>query len=196
MVNPGGAHAIAAGLTRPVEVEIVGPVGYYCAGMNKGGRVTIHGRCGWGVAEDILAGTVRVRGDAAEGAAATGKGGLVVVEGDAGARCGISMKGVDIVVKGSVGHMSGFMAQAGNLVVCGDADDDLGDSIYEARIYVRGKTGALGADCVEKEMTPEHTGALAKLLEKAGMACGTEGFRRYGSARKLYNFDIDNAENY
>jgi len=28
------------------------------------------------------------------------------------------------------------------------------------------------------------------------MACGTEGFRRYGSARKLYNFDIDNAENY
>ena len=135
-------------------------------------------------------------GDGAALGGAAGHGGMIVVEGDASSRCGISMKGVDIVVKGSVGHMSGFMAQAGNLVVCGDADDDLGDSIYETCIYVHGKTGALGADCVEREMTPEHIGALAKLLEKAGMACGTDGFRRYGSARKLYNFDIDNAENY
>ena len=31
------------------------------------------------------------------------------------------------------------MAQAGRLVVCGDAGDGLGDSLYEAVIYVRGK---------------------------------------------------------
>ena len=49
------------------------------------------------------------------------------------------MKGVDIVVRGSIGHMSAFMAQRGCLVVCGDAGDALGDSIYEARIYVRGE---------------------------------------------------------
>ena len=48
------------------------------------------------------------------------------------------MKGVDIVVRGSVGHMSAFMAQSGCLVVCGDAGEALGDSIYEARLYVRG----------------------------------------------------------
>jgi glutamate synthase domain-containing protein 3 len=58
-----------------------------------------------------------------------------------------------ISIEGHAGHYCGVMAQAGNLVICGDADDGLGDSIYEARIYVRGKTGALGADCVEKEMT-------------------------------------------
>ena len=46
------------------------------------------------------------------------------------------MKGIDIVVGGSVGHSSCFMAQAGNLVVCGDADEALGDSLYEARIFV------------------------------------------------------------
>ena len=35
VVNPRGAHAIAAGLTRPIEVTIEGHVGYYCAGMNQ-----------------------------------------------------------------------------------------------------------------------------------------------------------------
>ena len=34
VVNPNGAHAIAAGLDAAVEVEIVGHAGYYCAGMN------------------------------------------------------------------------------------------------------------------------------------------------------------------
>ena len=48
------------------------------------------------------------------------------------------------------------MAQTGRLVVCGDAGDALGDSIYEARIYVRGKVAGLGADCVEKELGDEH----------------------------------------
>ena len=48
------------------------------------------------------------------------------------------------------------MAQTGRLVVCGDAGDALGDSIYEARLYVRGEVAGLGADCVEKEMRDEH----------------------------------------
>ena len=63
------------------------------------------------------------------------------------------MKGCDIVVGGSVGHMSAFMAQAGTLVVCGDAGAGLGDSLYEAVIYVRGTIHGLGADAREEPMT-------------------------------------------
>ena len=48
--------------------------------------------------------------------------------------------------------MAAFMGQAGRLVICGDAGDALGDSLYEARIYVRGKVKSLGADCIEKPM--------------------------------------------
>ena len=70
------------------------------------------------------------------------------------------MKGIDIVVKGSVGHLSAFMAQTGNLVVLGDAGDALGDSIYEAHLYVRGKVDSLGADCVEKPMKDHHKAEL------------------------------------
>ncbi len=61
------------------------------------------------------------------------------------------MKGIDIIVKGSVGHMSAFMAPSGNLVICGDAGDALGDSIYEAKIFISGKVKSLGADCEEKK---------------------------------------------
>jgi len=106
------------------------------------------------------------------------------------------MKGVDIVVGGSVGHMSGFMAQSGNLVICGDAKDALGDSIYEANIFVRGEVSELGADCIEKEMRPEHSAKISKLLNSSGINANSTDFRRYGSARKLYNFDVDNVESY
>jgi glutamate synthase domain-containing protein 3 len=92
--------------------------------------------------------------------------------------------------------MSAFMGQAGNLVVCGDAGDALGDSLYEARLFVRGSVKSLGADCIEKEMRPEHLEILRDLLARAGIDAKPEEFRRYGSARKLYNFDIDNAAAY
>ena len=197
VLHPNGKHSVAVGLDAPIEVEIEGHVGYYCAGMNKHATVRVHGNCGVGVAENIMSGAVFVEGNASQSAGATGRGGLLVVRGDASSRCGISMKGADIVVRGSVGHMSAFMAQKGCLVVCGDAGDALGDSIYEARLYVRGRVAGLGADCIEKELRDEHQAELRGLLERAGIDDVDPGdFRRYGSARRLYNFNIDHAGEY
>ena len=195
--NPSGAHAIACGLDAEIEVEIEGHVGYYCAGMNKLATVRVHGNAGVGLAENIMSGTVIVEGSASQAVAASARGGLVVVEGDASARCGISLKGGDVVVKGSVGHMSAFMAQTGRIVVAGDAGDALGDSLYEARIYVRGSVRSLGADCVEKPLREEHVAEVRELLERAGVTgIDPESFRRYGSARRLYTFHVDNAGEY
>jgi glutamate synthase domain-containing protein 3 len=184
ILNPKGAHALAVGLQTEVEVEIDGHVGYYCGGMNKAATITVSGHAGPGLAENIMSGLVRVKGNASQAAAASGHGGL-------------SMKGVDIVVGGSVGHMSAFMAQAGHLVVCGDAGAHLGDSIYEAVVYVRGRVESLGSDCVEKEMTAAHRAKLADLLARAGsVRADPTAFRRYGSARQLYNFKVDHAAQY
>ena len=132
----------------------------------------------------------------AKEAGATGHGGLLTIKGNAASRCGISMKGINIVVHGNIGHMSAFMGQSGNLVVLGDAGDALGDSLYEARLFIRGKVSSLGADCIEKEMRPEHREILQDLLTKSGADANVADFKRYGSARKLYNFDIDNAGDY
>ena len=194
--NPRGSHAIAVGLDAPIEVTVNGSTGYYCAGMNKQATVIVKGSVGPGVAENMMSGTVVIEGDASQYAGATGHGGLLVIKGNASSRCGISMKGIDIVVHGNIGHMSAFMAQKGNLVVLGDAGDALGDSLYEARLYVRGSVKSLGADCVEKEMRPEHLKILADLLDKAEADAKPEEFKRYGSARKLYNFNIDHAGEY
>lgn len=198
IVNTRGSHAIAAGVDAPVDITVRGTTGYYCAGMNKQATIRIEGNAGPGVAENMMSGAVIVAGDASQYAGATGRGGLLVVKGNASSRCGISMKGIDIVVHGNIGHMSAFMAQSGNLVVLGDAGDALGDSLYEARIFVRGKVRSLGADCVEKEMRPEHHAALEELLRRgeADAKARPEEFRRYGSARRLYNFNIDNASAY
>ena len=196
--HPRGLHAIAAGLDGEFKITIDGHVGYYCAGMNKQASVTIDGNAGTGVAENMMSGLVHVKGDVSQSAGATGCGGLLIVDGNASARCGISLRGLDIVVKGSVGHMSAFMAQAGNLVVLGDAGDALGDSIYEARLFVRGKTKSLGSDCVAKEMKDKHKAALRALLDAAGLGgeVDVSEFRRYGSARKLYNFHVENLGSY
>ena len=198
VLNPDGRHALAVGLDAPITVTIDGHAGYYCAGMNQRATVIIEGNVGVGVAENMMSGKVHVKGDASQSAGATAHGGLLVIDGNASARCGISMKGVSIVVKGSIGPMSAFMAQAGTLVVLGDVGDALGDSIYEARIYVRGAVKSLGADCIEKDMRDEHREELRALLERAGIAdsVGVDAFRRYGSARQLYNFHVDNASAY
>jgi len=188
LLHPDAAHNLAVGLRAPIEVEVEGHAGYYAAGMNELATVRFAGGCGVGVGENMMSGRIEVGAGAGAAAAASGRGGLLVVRGDAGARCAISLKGADVVVAGSVGHSCGFMAQSGRVVVCGDAGEGLGDSLYEARIYVRGEVGGLGADCVEKELRDEHREELGGLLVDAGLPAEVEGFRRFGSARRLYHF--------
>jgi glutamate synthase domain-containing protein 3 len=194
--NPGGKHNVAAGAMHSCNIEVNGHVGYYCGGMNQNAEITVNGNAGPGLAENMMSGRITVNGNASQYCGATAHGGLLVVKGDAAARCGISMKGVDIVVGGSIGHMSAFMAQTGRLVVCGDAGDSLGDSLYEARIYVRGTVASLGTDCMEKPMEDEHKKELRELLESAGLDYEVDEFKRYGSARNLYTFKVDNAGAY
>ena len=66
------------------------------------------------------------------------------------------------------------------------------------RLFVRGNVESLGADCIEKPLEERHKADLAKLLTSAGFngAVDPGSFRRYGSARKLYNFHIDNVGSY
>jgi glutamate synthase domain-containing protein 3 len=197
VLGPGGRHSIAVGLDGPHEIEIEGHVGYYCAGMNKLATVRVRGNCGVGVAENMMSGMVIVEGSASQSAGATARGGMLVIHGDASARCGISLKGADIVVRGSVGHMAAFMAQKGTIVVCEGAGEALGDSLYEARLYVRGPVAGLGADCIEKEMRAEHREEVRAMLARAEIDdADPADFRRFGSARRLYHFQIEHLGSY
>ena len=48
VVHPGGAHAVAVGIDAEIEVDVEGHVGYYCAGMNQRATVRVHGNAGVG----------------------------------------------------------------------------------------------------------------------------------------------------
>jgi glutamate synthase domain-containing protein 3 len=196
VINPDGSHSIAAGVDAPVTIDVRGHTGYYCAGMNKQATVNVYGNTGPGVAENMMSGMVHVQGFASVSAGASGHGGLLVIDGDASLRCGISMKGIDIVVGGNVGDFSAFMAQAGTLVVCGDAGEHLGDSLYEAVIYVRGKVKSFGADAYEEPMTTADHAKLTDLLKRAGFKHKSSEFRRIASAKTLYNWNADADQEY
>jgi methylamine---glutamate N-methyltransferase subunit B len=196
ILNPDGAHSIAVGLNAPVEVEIAGHAGYYAAGMNRLASVKVEGNAGPGVAENMMSGRVHVTGFASVSAGASAHGGLLVIEGDASLRCGISLKGGDIVVKGNVGSFSGFMAQAGRMVICGNAGDALGDSLYEAVIYVRGTIKSLGADAQIEPMSAADEQVVEQLLSQAGFAFDPKEFKRVASARQLYHWNADAQQEY
>jgi glutamate synthase domain-containing protein 3 len=196
VANPDGAHSIAVGLNAPVRVDIDGHAGYYAAGMNKEATVVVHGNAGPGLAENMMSGRVEVSGFASGGAGASAHGGLLVIRGDAGLRCGISLKGGDIVVGGDVGSFSAFMAQAGRMVICGDAGDGLGDSLYEAVIYVRGEIRSLGADARIEPMTDADLAAVRELLAAAQIDHPPGEFKRIASARSLYHWNADANQTY
>jgi glutamate synthase domain-containing protein 3 len=194
--NPDGAHCVACGLNEDLDVHVHGHVGYYVAGMNQLATVTVHGNAGPGAAENMMSGRVHVKGFASTAAGASAHGGLLVIDGDASLRCGISLKGADIVVGGGVGSFSAFMAQAGRIVVCGDAEDALGDSLYEAVIYVRGKVRSLGADARFEPMTDADRFAVKGLLAAAGRAEDPGDFKRVASAKSLYHWHADADQEY
>jgi glutamate synthase domain-containing protein 3 len=194
--NPDGAHNIAVGLNAPVHVTVYGHAGYYAAGMNCHASVLIEGSASTGVAENMMSGRVHVKGFASNAAGASAHGGLLVIEGDAGLRCGISLKGGDIVVGGSVGSFSGFMAQAGRIVICGNAGDALGDSLYEAVIYVQGTIASLGADARIEPLGDADITAVRELLAAAGLNHDANHFKRVASARSLYHWNADAEQEY
>ncbi|MGF6971242.1 glutamate synthase domain-containing protein 3 [Paraburkholderia sp. WC7.3g] len=196
IASPNGAHNIAVGTNAHATVTVQGHAGYYVGGMNQLATIVVEGSAGTGVAENMMSGKVHVKGFASNGAGASAHGGLLVIDGDAGLRCGISLKGGDIVVGGSVGSFSAFMAQAGRMVICGDAGDALGDSLYEAVLYVRGEVKSLGADAQFEPMTQADLDAVRALLTAAGMDHDPASFRRIASARTLYHWNADANQEY
>ena len=88
------------------------------------------------------------------------------------------------------------MAQAGRIVICGDAGDALGDSLYEAVIYVRGNVRSLGADARFEPMTEADYAAVRELLTSAGLDHDPKTFQRVASAKSLYHWNADANQEY
>ena len=82
------------------------------------------------------------------------------------------------------------------MVICGDAGDALGDSLYEAVIYVKGDIKSLGADARLEPLTDVDFTALAELLSAAGLEHNPQDFKRVASGRTLYHWNADADQEY
>jgi glutamate synthase domain-containing protein 3 len=196
LLNPAGRHNLAVGLDAPIEIVIDGTAGYYAGGLGKHATVTIEGTAGTGVGENLMSGVVHVRGNASQSAAASAHGGTVRVDGSASMRAGISLKGATLVVAGDVGPFCGFMAQAGTILIGGDAGHDLGDSLYEAVIYVAGRVASLGTDAETQELSAYDVERVRELATTCELDINPENVTRIGSARRLYHFATHNSGAY
>jgi len=86
--------------------------------------------------------------------------------------------------------MSGFMAQAGTILIGGNAAESLGDSLYEAVIYVGGKIKSLGSDAQFAELGADDVRVVKELAGMAGFShISAEDVTKVVSAKQLYNFD-------
>lgn len=197
VLNPGGRHNLAVGLDVEITVEIEGPAGYYVGGLGKRAEVVVRGPAGWGAGENLMSGVVRIGGDASQSAASSAHGGLVAVAGDASLRAGISLKGATLAVAGDVGAYCGFLAQAGTILIGGDAGPGLGDSLYEAVIYVAGRVTDLGTDAQIEELTEADVALVGRIVAATGFDhIAPQDVTRIGSARELYHFSTSHAGAY
>ena len=202
VIDPRGRHNIAVGVSEPVRITVAGNAGYFLGGLGgcsdgSGPDVTVEGFVGWSVAENLMGGSVTVLGSASQSAASSARGGIVAIHGNASLRAGISLKGATLAVAGDVGPMSGFMAQAGTILVGGDAGHGLGDSLYEAVIYVAGAIASLGADAVIEELTEEDVLAVKRLVTATGFDhIGPDRVTKVVSGRTLYHFASHNSGSY
>ncbi len=197
--TPPASTPSPPGSNAPITVEINGPVGYYCAGMNKLATVLVHGNAGVGVAENMMSGFVHVTGDASQSAGATGRGGaaphrrqrLVALrhldEGHRHRREGLGRAYERVH---GAGRQSRRVRRCRR---CARRFDLRGAA-------VRARHGQEPRRRLHREADAGR--AQARACTRCSDRAGFNGeidpaeFKRYGSARKLYNFHVDNAGAY
>ena len=81
------------------------------------------------------------------------------------------------------------MAQAGTMLIGGDAADALGDSLYEAVIYVAGTIASLGSDARIEELTESDVRPSRRWPTRPASATSSRERHPGGIGPQLYNFD-------
>ena len=178
--------------------DSTGHVGYYCAGMNKLATVRVHGNAGPGLAENLMSGAVLVDGSASQSAGATGRGGLLV-----GARRRVrSLRHLDEGHR----HRRAGLGRPPERFHGADAAASSSAAMRARRWATR--STRRGSTCAARWPGSARTASRRSCATSTSPRCPTcsrgrawtvsiaSEFRRYGSARQLYNFKVDNAAAY
>ena len=126
------------------------------------------GNCGTGVAEKTTPARSSSTATASQSAGASGAAGLLVVRAARGALRD-SLQGTDSSSMARSGTRGGVHCPAGHGGGCGDAGDDLGDSIYEARVDTfAARSRAWAPTGSRRKLGHEHLSRAERLLNVGG----------------------------
>ena len=150
--NVRGQRYIGAGLTRDIEIAMVGVPGNDLACFMDGPRIVVEGNAQDGVANTMSSGAVIIHGHAGDVLGYSMRGGCVFVKGSAGYRVGIHMKAFRdrmpvVIIGGTAKDYFGEYMAGGTLVVLGiDRKKDepltgpfVGTGMHGGEIYLRGR---------------------------------------------------------
>ncbi len=187
ILNPDARHHIGVGLTAPIDVNVQGSAGYFCAGLTDQARFQVSHNVGWGVGDNMYSGSVVVGGNAGAIPGVAIRGAEIVIKGNMGSRAGQVMKAGTLCCAGNANFMAGYMMYGGRIIILGDSGERVGEDMSSGEIYVAGNVQDLGSDAMLTDVDSKELQSVYEFLDRYGIKA-PKGFSRIVNAGKKLRY--------
>ena len=187
ILNPDARHHIGVGLTAPINVNVQGSAGYFCAGLTDQARFHVSHNVGWGVGDNMYSGSVVVGGNAGAIPGVAIRGAEIVIKGNMGSRAGQVMKGGTLCCAGNANFMAGYMMYGGRIIILGDSGERVGEDMSSGEIFVAGNVQDLGSDAMLTDVDSEELQSVYEFLDRYGIKT-PKGFSKIVNAGKKLRY--------
>ena len=187
ILNPDARHHIGVGLTAPINVNVQGSAGYFCAGLTDQARFQVSHNVGWGVGDNMYSGSVVVGGNAGAIPGVAIRGAEIVIKGNMGSRAGQVMKAGTLCCAGNANFMAGYMMYGGRIIILGDSGERVGEDMSSGEIFVAGSVQDLGSDAMLTDVDSKELQSVYEFLDRYGIKA-PKGFSKIVNAGKKLRY--------
>ena len=175
-------QGFAAGLSKPLMLQIAGDLGDFAFMLNEQAEIELNGNVGASAGHSMSSGYLQINGNAGDNFGAYATGGVIACIGRAGARCGVGLAGGDVLVRSDVGDEAAMGMTGGTLILGNTVGENLGAGMRGGTVYVRGAVTSLAPGVREYRLKDSDTMRLSLLLARAGIRAAAKEFRVYRTA--------------
>tara|TARA_B100000686_G_scaffold67655_1_gene73094 strand:+ start:3584 stop:5542 length:1959 start_codon:yes stop_codon:yes gene_type:complete len=187
ILNPDARHHIGVGLTAPINVNVQGSAGYFCAGLTDQACFYVSHNVGWGVGDNMYSGSVVVGGNAGAIPGVAIRGAEIVIKGNMGSRAGQVMKAGTLCCAGNANFMAGYMMYGGRIIILGDSGERVGEDMSSGEIFVAGNVQDLGSDAMLTDVDSKEIQSVHEFLDRYGIKA-PKGFSKIVNAGKKLRY--------
>ena len=187
ILNPDARHHIGVGLTAPINVNVQGSAGYFCAGLTEQARFHVSHNVGWWVGDNMFSGSVVVGGNAGAIPGVAIRGAEIGIMGIMGSRAGQVMKAGTLCCAGNANFMAGYMMYGGRIIILGDSGERVGEDMSSGEIFVAGNVQDLGSDAMLTDVDSKELQSVYEFLDRYGIKA-PKGFSKIVNAGKKLRY--------